>query len=161
MTEGVALARLWEADSITATELATLFMDARAQAMPWLPVCHDLASTADFLVGEIARATTWVARDAANRIQGLIVFDNSWIDHLYIAPAMQGRGLGRRLLQQALADGEARQLWCFADNTAARRFYESAGFRVVESTDGSHNEERCADVRYHYAGNGAAITRTP
>ena len=156
MPDSVALARLAHADAATGAALATLFMAARATAMPWLPVCHDAAATADFLAAEVTRLTTWVARDAAGHLAGFIMFDTGWVDHLYIAPGMQGQGLGRRLLQQALADSQPRQLWCFAANTAARRFYETAGFVAVESTDGRHNEEGRPDVRYHYAGNRSA-----
>ena len=40
------------------------------------------------------------------------------------------------------------ELWTFQVNVGARRFYERHGFRAVELTDGSANEEHEPDVRY-------------
>lgn len=50
------------------------------------------------------------------------------LNSLYVASAHQGRGLGRRLLDEALGDAPA-QLWVFEANTRAIMFYERAGFR--------------------------------
>ena len=38
------------------------------------------------------------------------------------------------------------RLWVFQRNTPALRFYAARGFRVVEHTDGSRNEEREPDA---------------
>ena len=38
------------------------------------------------------------------------------------------------------------RLWVFQKNTAALAFYRARGFREVERTDGSRNEEREPDV---------------
>jgi len=151
-----ALVRLHHVDPPLAAELAALFMAARAEAMPWLPVCHGLEATTRFLADLVAQLTAWLAHDGTGRVAGFILADDDWIHHLYVAPGRQGKGIGRRLLRQVLADGRPRQLWCFADNLRARRFYEAAGFMLVERTDGRHNEEGCPDVRYHYAGTRSA-----
>lgn len=135
-----------------AVALAELFMASRAAAMPWLPVLHDKADTARYLGGLAASHQLWLARDEDETLLGFIAFDMDWVDHLYLAPAAQRRGIGGALLALALADGRARQLWCFAANTPARRFYEAQGFRLVEQTDGAGNEERCPDVRYQHPG---------
>jgi putative acetyltransferase len=56
------------------------------------------------------------------------------------------------LLQMA-KDGNARlDLWTFQANAQARRFYEHRGFRLVELTDGSANEEETPDARYRWVG---------
>lgn len=52
---------------------------------------------------------------------------------IYLAPDHVGRGLGRRLLDHALADLRARgfveaTLWALEGNERARRFYARAGF---------------------------------
>ncbi len=54
-----------------------------------------------------------------------------------VAEALQGRGLGRRLLQEALDFCRAREfravyLWTFSGLDPARRLYEAQGFRLVE-----------------------------
>ncbi len=42
------------------------------------------------------------------------------------------------------------QLWTFASNVRAQRFYERHGFVVVERTDGSGNEEKAPGLRYRW-----------
>jgi L-amino acid N-acyltransferase YncA len=76
------------------------------------------------------------------------------VEAIYLAPGARGRGLGIALLDAAVA-GLARAglatvvLWVLTANTAARRFYERAGFRLDGSRrtldfDGTPIEE----VRY-------------
>ncbi|WP_374355195.1 N-acetyltransferase family protein [Chitinimonas sp.] len=130
--------------------LTRLFLDSRATAMPWLPVLHDFASTRRFLRDTLPTQACWLARDSAGKVLGFIAFDADWVNHLYLAPAAQGQGLGARLLALAQNDGVQRQLWCFADNQRARHFYERQGWAQVDATDGSANEERCPDVRYQW-----------
>jgi GNAT superfamily N-acetyltransferase len=59
-----------------------------------------------------------------------------------VTPEMRGKGLGKRLLDEALA--YARQqalqrvfLWSFADLADALRLYERAGFKVTERRTGT------------------------
>ena len=42
-------------------------------------------------------------------------------------------------------------LWCFAENAAARAFYEAQGFVVVEETDGAGNEALRRTIDRHMA----------
>jgi GNAT superfamily N-acetyltransferase len=61
---------------------------------------------------------------------------------IYLEPDVVGRGLGRRLIEQAergmWADGyHHAALWVLRDNARARRFYEQAGWRA----DGAAQEE--------------------
>ena len=58
-----------------------------------------------------------------------------------LVPEVRGSGLGRRLLEAALAYGRERGfsrifLWTFADLEGARRLYERAGFRITETKTG-------------------------
>jgi hypothetical protein len=43
------------------------------------------------------------------------------------------------------------RLWTFQKNAAAIRFYLAHGFREVERTDGSRNEEREPDILLEWA----------
>jgi GNAT superfamily N-acetyltransferase len=62
--------------------------------------------------------------------------DPDWgtlLDNLHVAPKLKGGGLGRRLMSQ-VAEWVLRQessrklhLWAYADNVAARHFYERLG----------------------------------
>ena len=73
------------------------------------------------------------------------------LNHLYVEPAEQTRGIGAALLAHAkLRRDRGFRLWTFQRNANARRFYERRGFHVVELTNGSGNEEREPDVLYEW-----------
>jgi len=96
----------------------------------------------------IPKREAWLAVSPSEGVLAVLVLDDDWVDQLYVHPAWTGMGLGSRLIE--LAKGrrpEGLQLWTFATNVAARRFYERRGFTVVETTDGSGNEEREPDMR--------------
>ena len=59
-----------------------------------------------------------------------------------------GNGIGQQLLERVLSESPRLELWTFARNAGARRFYERNGFVAVEFGDGGGNEEGEADVRY-------------
>jgi GNAT superfamily N-acetyltransferase len=84
-------------------------------------------------------------------VVGFIALEGSYVEHLYVAPAHQGIGIGDALLQKAkeLRPGGL-LLWTFERNHRARTFYEKRGFVAIEFADGSRNEERTPDVRYQW-----------
>jgi ribosomal protein S18 acetylase RimI-like enzyme len=82
------------------------------------------------------------------KLVGFIAFREGWVDHLYILPSSQRRGIGAALLKTAQQRIQELSLWTFQRNAAARRFYEANGFIVSGETDGAHNEEKEPDVRY-------------
>lgn len=91
---------------------------------------------------------TWIAVE--DGVVGLLVLDGDFIDHLYIDPSHQGKGVGAMLVRHAKGRCPAGlQLWTFQSNAGARRFYERHGFVAVEATDGD-NEEGAPDVRYEW-----------
>ncbi|MET7426358.1 GNAT family N-acetyltransferase [Dactylosporangium sp. NPDC005555] len=95
----------------------------------------------------------WLTEDAGGRALGVLVLDGDWVDQLYVAPGHTGLGLGSRLIDLAKSRRPAGlQLWTFATNTAAQRFYLRHGFTVAETTDGSGNEERAPDIRFVWVG---------
>ena len=96
----------------------------------------------------LARRRVRVAVAAGDPV-AYLGLDGAEILHLYVAPGFQGRGIGGRLLREAVAavpDGLA--LHAFERNHAARRFYERHGFRAAECRPASANEEGEPDIRY-------------
>lgn len=118
---------------------------ARELEMPHLPVLHTPDEDLAFFTAEISSSDCLVAL-----VDGVVVgfgcVRSGWLNHLYVAPEFQGRGIGSALLGQFA--GAIDQFWVFQANTRARTFYRSHGFVEAEYTDGSANEEREPDVRF-------------
>lgn len=128
--------------------LARIHRQAFFAAMPAMPVLHTPAEDLAFYRECVfPTAEIWLAESSAQPL-GFIAFRPGWIEHCYIAPAAQRRGLGAQLLQHAQATNHSLQLWTFQCNQPARRFYEKHGFVVQTMTDGATNEERQPDVLY-------------
>ena len=62
-----------------------------------------------------------------------------------LSPAHRGRGLGRRMLEAALATTPERlTAWIKDENRASRRLFEQCGFELREVSDGMRRYERPA-----------------
>jgi ribosomal protein S18 acetylase RimI-like enzyme len=90
-----------------------------------------------------------LAQTPGGQVVGILVLRAEWIDQLYVDPDLTGRGIGVELLGVAKRERpHGLRLWTFVSNEGAQRFYERHGFREVEHTDGSRNEERAPDIQY-------------
>jgi GNAT superfamily N-acetyltransferase len=132
-----------------ASEIGAIFAASR-RLLSFLPELHtveeDHAHVRDHIL--VASEVTLAQRDG--RIAGFLARRGSEIDHLYVAADGLGRGIGSALIADAKSRHDRLELWCFADNLPARRFYEKHGFRAILSTDGADNEARMPDVRYRW-----------
>jgi len=131
-----------------APALAAILRTCFRVSLPFLPELHTAEEDLAYVSGKLMVEDAVWAAEVEGAVAGYVAFRDGWIDHLYVHPDRQGQGLGPALLDKALADGRPKQLWTFQENVRARRFYEARGFRPVEFTDGSGNEERMPDVRY-------------
>lgn len=87
----------------------------------------------------------WVA-EANREIAGSVALERSGsatgrLRFFVMAPRFAGRGIGQRLLGEALAHATAlgfvtMDLWTFAGLDAAAHLYRKAGFRLVEEVPG-------------------------
>jgi ribosomal protein S18 acetylase RimI-like enzyme len=143
----VTLRRATAAD---APAIARVLRLAFRAALPFIPELHTPEQDLWF-VREVmlVKDEVWVAEEA-REVVGFIAFREGWIDHLYVHPDWQGRGIGPKLLAKPLQYRQARRLWTFQKNARARAFYEAHGFRLVELTDGSQNEEKEPDALYEW-----------
>ena len=117
-------------------------------AMPHMPVLHTPEGYLAFHSAVVfPSAEIWVAEQTIVTA-GFIAFRPGWVDHLYVHPDHQGRGLGSALLALAQSSATSLRLWTFQCNLGARRFYERHGFRIEQETDGTNNEERQPDILY-------------
>jgi len=77
---------------------------------------------------DFARVVEW-----EGRVEGYLGCRGDHLDHLFLAPVIQRRGLGRTLAAAHLDRGlRPVTLTVFEENRPARRLYESFGFRTVE-----------------------------
>jgi ribosomal protein S18 acetylase RimI-like enzyme len=100
---------------------------------------------ADFVRAGSPRGRLWIA-ERADRMIGCIAIvaagpDTAQLRWFLIDPSARGRGLGKRLMREALAF--CRQagyrdviLWTESALTAAARLYEAAGFRKTDEKPG-------------------------
>jgi GNAT superfamily N-acetyltransferase len=131
--------------------IATIHLDARREAMPWLPVLHDLADAVGYFRDVVLANEVVLVAEIDGRVIGFIAIERDFVDHLYVAPGHQGLGIGDALLKRAKQlHPSGLKLWTFQRNLAARKFYEQRGFVAREFTDGSRNEEREPDVMYEW-----------
>lgn len=74
-------------------------------------------------------------------VKGFACIRGAEIVHLFVEPALQGRGIGERMLAFAVNEQSARFLWALEKNGRAIRFYERHGFcktgekKLEEDTD--------------------------
>jgi GNAT superfamily N-acetyltransferase len=135
------------ATAADAARIGEVFLRARAE-MTYLPRLHSDGDTrAYFRDVVLASDEVWVADEPP--VTGFAALGESMLEHLYVDPAAQGRGLGTALLERARVERpDGLELWVFQRNVGARRFYERHGFELVLMTDGAGNEEREPDAKY-------------
>jgi GNAT superfamily N-acetyltransferase len=133
-----------------ADAVASIFIACRA-AMSYLPRMHSDAETRLFIRSLLgSEHEVWVA-EQDGQLAAFAVLAGDVLEHLYVRPDLQRRGLGVRLLDRAKQHRpEGLALWVFQQNDGARRFYERHGFRLVELTDGRRNMERLPDALYQW-----------
>jgi len=127
--------------------LARIHIEARAAAMPWLPVLHTREETESWMAKVVLPGQdVWIAAREDTAI-GFVALTPAWVEQLYIKPAAWRCGVGSLLLNHA----KQRQpggfrLWTFQRNAMARSFYRKHGLVEIRTTDGYDNEEREPDV---------------
>ena len=137
-------------------EIARIFCDSRAEAMPWLPVVHSLEDVREFYAGRLAEDELYVFERDGD-VLGWSLIAGGELDGLYVAPEHQRCGVGAALFRHVQGRRPAGfGFWVFRDNAPARRFYESHGARFLYETDGANNEERTPDARYEWTPTPAA-----
>jgi 1-acyl-sn-glycerol-3-phosphate acyltransferase len=134
------------ATAADAVAVADVFIAARA-GMTFLPRLHsDDDVRTHFGQVVLARGEVWTA-SVDGRIVGFAGLDDEMLEHLYVHPSAQNRGIGTALLDLAKRERpDGFRLWVFQQNEGARRFYDRHGCSVVLETDGADNEERLPDA---------------
>ena len=75
-----------------------------------------------------------LAIDEGGAVVGFIGTSENRIEMLFIAPEMRGKGIGRQLLQQAVAGGSINEVTVNEQNPQAVGFYQHMGFKTYKRT---------------------------
>ena len=118
--------------------------------MPHMPDLHTPEEDLAFYTTQVFPNCEMRLAECDGAVAGFVAWRPGWINHLYLLPEYQRRGLGSLLLAQARAANAELRLWAFQCNTGARRFYEKQGFLIEKETDGSANDERQPDILYRW-----------
>jgi GNAT superfamily N-acetyltransferase len=134
-----------------AEHILSIYLASRKQCLSYAPLAHTdeqvrtwvreiLIPSGGVTVGIID--DTIVGFIATSRAES-----HTWLDQLYVNPSFIGTGVGSALLRFSQTQLTCPiRLYTFQQNERARRFYLRHGFREIEFTDGSANEERVPDI---------------
>lgn len=114
---------------------------------PWMPPLWERAAMEAFWSEVFADDTAWVA-ERGGQLVGFCFRDEDNLGALYVAAAMRGGGVGKRLLDQAKAGCEELTVWAFEANVQARRFYRREG--LVEVSRELDEELGLVDVEHRW-----------
>ena len=140
------------AEATEATEVADVWLRSRHASVPAIPAPVHTDDEVRSWFREVVMPTraVWVAVAGTGEIAAVLVLEDGWLDQLHVDPPWFDRGLGSVLVERAKHEQpDGLDLWVFASNTGARRFYERHGFVAIDATEGD-NEEREPDVRYRW-----------
>jgi GNAT superfamily N-acetyltransferase len=129
-----------------AERVAKVFKASRFDALPYLPELHTPEEDVNYFKNVVFRENEVFLALVSGDIVGFIAFNKEWINHLYLLPAVQRKGIGRQLLELAKNQTQPLKLWTFQKNVRAQSFYAKHGFIIVKTTDGSENQEKEPDV---------------
>ena len=71
----------------------------------------------------------WVYDDGA--VKGVVHVEGREIRKLFVEPVLQGRGIGSALLEHAVSQCGATELWALEKNVRAISFYKRHGFSLT------------------------------
>jgi len=140
-----------------AEAVADLYLASRKTFVTFAPLAHSEAEVRMWIADILIPSGNVTVTVSGEQVVGMMATAQedgySWIDHLYLAPAFVGRGIGSLLLAQAMQQlSPPLRLYTFQENAGARRFYERHDFQAIAFSDGQDNEEHCPDVLYEWAG---------
>jgi ribosomal protein S18 acetylase RimI-like enzyme len=135
--------------------IAKVYLSSRKEFVPFAPIAHSDEAVfqwiRDILIPDhhvvvVEQNSSIIGMMALSKIEG-----TGWINQLYLHPNAVGQGIGSKLIERAKAElGSPIRLYTFQENQGAIRFYERHGFKAIQYSDGSENEENCPDVLYEW-----------
>lgn len=137
--------RIRKAGAQDSVSCAEIHRRAR-KAMAYLPALHTATEVEAWMRDIVLSHQEVRVAEIDRKIVGYASLAGDLLTNLYVDPDYQGRGIGGALLAhiQTIAP-RGFDLRTFEPNKAAIRFYERHGFRTLDITDSSANEEQVPD----------------
>jgi putative acetyltransferase len=127
--------------------ITTIFLEARATSMAYVPTLYNHAEIRDWVANDLMNRCKVIVACIDRLVVGFTVRREDWLEQLYIHPDQQSRGIGALLVEQAKrASSGTLRLHVFQQNLRARHFYARHGFTVECLRDKSQNEEQVPDM---------------
>ncbi len=98
----------------------------------------------------LPKAETWVF-ETEDTVAGFIALIGNEVGAIFVHPKLQGRGIGRALMDHAAGLQDSLYLDVFKDNAVGRRFYDRYGFRFER--EHVHEQTGHAQMRLVYTPN--------
>ena len=127
MDDDPIIIRPYEGSAET-TALSQIWLDASLIAHSFIGEQRLIEQRALIEDQYLPNSDTWVAMVDGAPV-GFISLLDTFVGGLFVAPDMQGRGIGRRLIDQAMALRGDLELDVYVHNAAALRFYRRLGFQ--------------------------------
>ncbi len=121
--------------------------------MPYLPPRKRSDAEVHWWVENIVlkECRVWLAERDRQALGFAALEDGELLDQLYLLPDARRQGIGTLLLDGVKRHSpDGLSLHVFRQNTDARAFYESHGFTVTETNDGSANMENLPQLTYRW-----------
>ncbi len=132
-----------------------VYLISRKEFVPFAPIAHSEKAVYEWMHNILIPESQVTVVERDSKIIGMMALSTTegtgWIDQLYLHPDAVGQGIGTKLIERAKAElGSPIWLYTFQENLRAIRFYERHGFKAIQYSDGSENEENCPDILYEW-----------
>lgn len=137
-----------EADAV-----AQVCLSSRKAFVPFAPIAYSEEAVYEWIRDILIPGSQVTVVERDNKIVGMMALSTTegtgWIDQLYLHPDAVGQEIGTQLIELAKSElGSPIRLYTFQENQGSIRFYERHGFKAIQYSDGSKNEENCPDILY-------------
>lgn len=135
--------------------VAEVYLRSRKELVACAPLVHSDDNVREWIREKLIPSGQLTVAVVGGVVVGFVAVSRSsecsWIDHLYVIPAYIRCGIGTALLDNIKQElPPPIRLYTFQGNEVAQRFYEHHGFKVIDYSDGTTNEEKCPDILYEW-----------
>ncbi|TQV92477.1 hypothetical protein V2A60_007163 [Cordyceps javanica] len=131
--------------------ICNVYLASRKDALPTVKIVWGDQSVRDWIGSLFKSKGQMFVAEIENKIIGFLRIVGQDLDQLYLMPGYYRKGIGTMLLNKAKdISPDGLTLFTFQVNERARAFYESHGFRAVETSNGQRNEEMEPDILYEW-----------